>query len=238
MRSRFQRVLALSFVLLSLSFSGTAPVQPQELYGSYQSRGADGTVLSILMTDDYFSLTSYHPEQRKFNYTWGGPFTFTEGNLRILVEFDTFQKEAVGNEVTASVQLAKEGLEFNGTAFKRIDDGKGDLTGCWRITGRMQNGSMVPIPKRARKTLKLLSGSRFQWMAINTETGEFSGTGGGRYTFKDGKYTEYIEFFSRDSSRIGASLSFDGRVENGVWNHSGKSSKGDPIAEVWSREKQ
>jgi hypothetical protein len=61
------------------------------------------------------------------------------------------------------------------------------------------------------------------------------GTGGGTYTFKDGKYTENIEFFSRDSSRVGSSLAFDGKLENGDWHHSGLSSKGDPIYEVWSR---
>ena len=74
-------------------------------------------------------------------------------------------------------------------------------------------------------------------MAINTETKEFSGTGGGTYTFKDGKYTENIEFFSRDSSRVGASLSFDVSVANNICTHKGLSSKGEPIHEEWSRER-
>jgi len=74
-------------------------------------------------------------------------------------------------------------------------------------------------------------------MAINTETKEFFGTGGGTYTFKDGKYTENIEFFSRDSSRVGASLSFDGSVNNNVWTHTGFSSRGEPIHEEWTKEK-
>ena len=86
-----------------------------------------------------------------------------------------------------------------------------------------------------RKTLKILSDSRFQWAAINPATKEFFGTGGGSYTFVDGKYTEHIEFFSRDSSRVGASLIFNGQLINGNWHHSGKSSKGDDIYEVWSR---
>lgn len=65
---------------------------------------------------------------------------------------------------------------------------------------------MVSMRPGARKTIKILSGTRFQWAAINSETGEFFGTGGGNYTFKDGKYTENIEYFSRDASRVGASL--------------------------------
>jgi len=50
------------------------------------------------------------------------------------------------------------------------------------------------------------------------------------------KYTEHIEFFSRDSSRVGASLSFDGSISDKVWTHKGASSKGDPIHEEWTRE--
>ena len=87
----------------------------------------------------------------------------------------------------------------------------------------------------ARKTMKILSGTRFQWIAYNNETKEFFGTGGGTYTTTDGKYTETIEFFSRDNSRVGAKLEFNYALEDGQWRHSGKSSKGDPMDEVWSQ---
>jgi hypothetical protein len=82
--------------------------------------------------------------------------------------------------------------------------------------------------------MKILSGTRFQWIAYNTETGQFRGTGGGTYTTIDGKYTENIEFFSRDDSRVGASLGFNFELKNGDWHHSGFSSKGTPLYEVWS----
>jgi hypothetical protein len=83
--------------------------------------------------------------------------------------------------------------------------------------------------------MKILSGTRFQWIAYNIETKEFFGTGGGTYTTVDGKYTENIAFFSRDNSRVGASLQFDFTLENGEWHHKGLSSKGDPIHEIWTR---
>ena len=86
-----------------------------------------------------------------------------------------------------------------------------------------------------RKTLKMLTGTRFQWFAINPETKQFSGTGGGTYSFENGKYTENIWSFSRDSSRVGAKLVFDGKLVDGKWHHSGLSSKGDKIYEVWGR---
>jgi hypothetical protein len=99
----------------------------------------------------------------------------------------------------------------------------------------MQDGKLVESSPGPRKTLKLLSGSRFQWVAINPDEKGFYGTGGGTYTFSNGRYTESIEFFSRDSTRVGASLTFDGKVENDAWTHSGLNSRGEPLHEVWRR---
>ena len=50
-----------------------------------------------------------------------------------------------------------------------------------------------------------------------------------------GQYTEKIKYFSRDNSRVGARLQFDFELQQGKWHHSGKSSKGKPIYEVWSK---
>ena len=100
----------------------------------------------------------------------------------------------------------------------------------------MREGIVVPIHRTGtRKTLKILSDTRFQWAAIDPGAKEFFGTGGGTYQFANGKYSEHIEFFSKDSDRVGSSLTFDGRLENGEWHHSGFSSKGDKIYEIWSR---
>ena len=85
--------------------------------------------------------------------------------------------------------------------------------------------------------MKILSGTRFQWIAFNTETKEFMGTGGGTYSTVDGKYTENIDFFSRDNSRVGASLEFDYELNGDEWHHKGLSNKGDPIYEIWNLRK-
>ena len=82
--------------------------------------------------------------------------------------------------------------------------------------------------------MKILSGTRFQWIAYNTETGAFPGTGGCTYTTIDNQYTENIDFFSRDNSRVGASLSFDYEFIDGIWNHSGLNSRGEPFFEFWN----
>ncbi|GAB1307461.1 hypothetical protein KH5_01440 [Urechidicola sp. KH5] len=82
--------------------------------------------------------------------------------------------------------------------------------------------------------MNILFGTRFQWITCNTETKQFMGAVGGTYTTIDGKYTESIEFFSRDNSRVGLSLEFDYDLKDGDWHHSGFSSKGAPLHETWT----
>ena len=104
------------------------------------------------------------------------------------------------------------------------------------MSGRKRDGEIQQRDtNRPRKTMKILSGTRFQWIAYNIETKQFMGTGGGTYTTIDGVYTENIEFFSRDNSRVGASLPFNFELQEGKWHHSGNSSKGAPIYEIWSQ---
>jgi len=195
---------------------------------------------TLVFEDGYFSFTNFDIPGKKFIRTYGGTFTESDGQLSLNIEFDSAEKDAVGThkKLTAVIDGNLMTLD-TGNGIKRwtrIDEGNNALAGNWRITGRLRDGQIEAMPLRARKTVKLLSGTRFQWIAINTETKEFFGTGGGNYTFRDGKYTEHIEFFSRDSSRVDASLSFDGSVNGKVWTHKGTSSKGDPIHEEWTRE--
>ena len=153
------------------------------------------------------------------------------------VEFDTNNSDRVGSEVTFKVEISDSTMAIVGSdmKFKRIDSGKpGKLEGPWLMAGRVRDGKKrLRDTSGPRKTMKLLSGTRFQWIAYNIETKMFMGTGGGTYTTIDGKYTENIEFFSRDNSKAGLSLEFNYLIENDQWNHSGFSSKGDPLHEIW-----
>ncbi len=191
---------------------------------------------TLVIADDYFSITAFDLTGKKFLYTYGGTAKPSGTNMEGTIEYHSADKSMVGKTYsypvegnTGSITLTRNGIAEK---WQQTDDGKSALAGNWRIIRRDEN-AMNP---GARKTIKLLSGKRFQWAAINTATGEFFGTGGGSYTFENGKYTEHIEFFSRDSSRVGMALSFDGKVDGKQWFHSGLSSKGDKINEVWARE--
>jgi hypothetical protein len=179
--------------------------------------------------------------EKKFIATYGGTWQAKGNDIVLVEEFNTINLANIGKEVTSPIKSAKGTIvtSFDGKpaiTWKQIDAGKpGLLAGAWVITGRRNNGEMSKIVPGARRTMKILSGTRFQWIAYNTETKEFFGTGGGTFLTQNGKYTENIEFFSRDNSRVGNRLEFDFAIDGGTWNHKGLSSKGEPIDEIWTR---
>lgn len=212
------------------------------LVGSWMREDGDEEEI-LLFIDGYSTQTTYSKRRKKFIHTRGGIYEATGSSLRVTCAFDTKDKEQTGQLRAYSFAIRDKTLTIisNGKkqAYIRIDDGSAPLAGLWTISGRMQEGKVTPIHRTGtRKTIKILSGTRFQWAAIDPGEKQFSGTGGGTYEFSNGKYTEHIEFFSRDSSRVGAALRFDGKLENGDWHHSGLSSKGDAIYEIWSRVKK
>jgi hypothetical protein len=232
---RFKTIAALFILLLMNSFNSFS----QSTIAGAWSRQEGTFTITLLFQDGYYSYTKYDVANKTFSSTKGGSYTVTGNQLSIKYLFHTAEKELVGTDATMNISLAPQTLNItaNGSTetYKRVDDSKSALAGHWLITGRMNNGTMQTITPGARRTIKLLTGTRFQWIAINIETKEFFGTGGGTYTFSNGKYTENIEFFSRDSTRVGASLSFDGKLEGNNWHHSGLSSRGEPIHEVWTK---
>ena len=212
-----------------------------ELTGAWMHEGNNEEQL-LQFVDGYNTYTVYSKAGKKFIETRGGPYTINGNQWNITIEFDTADNEQTGRSLAYNFLLTGDKLIIDVAGkkitYKRLDDGSAPLTGVWHITAQMREGKVVPIHRTGtRKTLKILSGTRFQWAAIDPRTKEFFGTGGGIYEFINGKYTEQIEFFSRDGSRVGASLSFDGKLENDEWHHSGLSSKGETIYEIWSRVK-
>jgi hypothetical protein len=211
----------------------------KEIIGAYHSLKGDSEEV-ILFTDGYYTLTSYADKGRKFLFTEGGPFKKEGATLVIQSEFNTRFPETVGTTRIIALEHTADKLVTNINGVQQywslIDNGIAPLAGAWHITKRMEEGNLKSIHQTGtRKTIKLLTGSRFQWIAIDPAVKGFYGTGGGIYTFNKGKYTEQIGFFSRDSSRVGAQLQFEGKLQEGEWHHKGKSSKGDDIYEIWSR---
>ena len=194
-------------------------------------------MITTIVIDGYLAETLYNKKTNAFIRTFGGSWIVKDSVFSLTQEFSSSDSASVGKTRNLIFDLKGDTITFKGNdkIWTRIDDGKkGELNGAWLISGRERDGNMIRRAPGARKTMKILSGSRFQWIAYNTETGKFLGTGGGTYTAENNSYTEHIEFFSRDNSRVGASLSFQYEVKENEWHHRGLSSKGKPIYEIWS----
>lgn len=232
----FRCLFAFACLLLvdRLPAAETAP----SLIGAWQLTGTTSRVM--IVTAKFWTEGTFDREQRQFVRTLGGTYTVNDRVVSRTLQFDSENPKRVGTQIQAQLQTATSEMKLRQDAgseeiWTRIDSGAGALAGTWRIGGRQVDGVMREMPLQARRTLKILSGTRFQWIAINVETGEFSGTGGGTYTLENGKYVETVEFMSRDNSRVGARLEFDAEVKDDSWQHRGLSSRGSPIHEVWTR---
>ena len=200
-----------------------------------------------IMVDGYFTAADYNLNDKVFMGAQGGTYTLNNGSYTENLEYFTTDSTKVGTSLTYRFSTKGNALQLTRTengktiteTWERVDAGDSPLAGPWRIREReTEPGKMSVMQRGSRKTIKWLSGKRFQWAAINPETKQFFGTGGGTYTLKDGKYTENIEFFSRDPKRVGMSVSFDYELKNGDWHHRGLSTAGNKIYEIWAKEKQ
>ncbi len=220
----------------------TTMLNAQSVIGAWEaittSENGESMRNVVIFAQGYQVLSTYEAKSGKFVHTNGGTWEMKGDTMTETVEFHTDDPQKVGSSVSFKVKITENTFEIpeSGLKFSRIDDGSpGKLQGPWLMSGRVREGKIqTRDTNRPRKTMKILSGTRFQWIAYNTETKQFMGTGGGTYTTENGKYTENIEFFSRDDTKAGMSLEFNYEIVDGNWHHSGFSSKGDPMHEIWS----
>ena len=195
-----------------------------------------------IYSDKYFAISKYNLDSKEFISTMGGSYSLEDGYYEVL-EFNSMDSSTVGDTIFYSnikIKMKNDSgnMKIDGKEFSKNID-KNQLSGSWLMSGIERRGEMrMRDVNRPRKTLKMLAGGRFQWIAYDTSKKGFYGTGGGTFTAVDGKYVENIEFFSRDSNTVGKSLEFDFEIKEGDWHHRGFSSKGDPKYEIWTQRKQ
>ena len=236
-----KKIILLPFLLLA------GAIFAQNLEGAWKMTHQNGKAVTEteyikIYQDGYFSFGAKETATNKFVSAGGGPFTIKDNLYQEMLDFYTVKPEMVGQKTDFSLDMVDGKMvistEMEGKAlveiWEKISGTKDELTRNWVITGRKRDNEIARSTPGARRTIKILSGGRFQWVAFNSETKEFMGTGGGTYTAENGAYIEKIGFFSRDDSRVGASLEFKYEVIDGEWHHSGLSSTGNPIYEIWS----
>ncbi|WAC11271.1 hypothetical protein [Dyadobacter pollutisoli] len=236
-----KHILTTIFLLISLFALGQAGLS-QVPKGAWKSQEPTGSTSTLIVADNYLAIASYSVGNKYFERSEGGPFTMSGDKMTYTPEFNSADTAKIGIPIVFTVTVKDDILTLRyeeAMVWMRVDDATDvPMAGAWHITARASGGQgeLVKIHQEGtRKTLKLLSKTRFQWFAIDPAVKGFYATGGGTYTVQNGKYTENIQFFSKDNNRVGSSLKFDYKLENGRWDHSGKSSDGKPVHEIWEK---
>tara|TARA_R110002050_G_scaffold111122_2_gene224414 strand:+ start:722 stop:1468 length:747 start_codon:yes stop_codon:yes gene_type:complete len=197
----------------------------------------------VKIHSDYFIYTAYENDPSNFIKTLGGfaKIEKTDSNtqLIVLLEFNSNYEQDSIRQLSISLKMVGEKLQlswFEELTLEPIETKTQDLDGEWLFATRgPDTGQERRGEESSRKTLKFLKDGTFQWIAYDTESFRFSGTGGGSYSAMDGIYTEHIEFFSKDNSRVGAQLDFKYNLQGDDWHHTGNNSKGEPMYEIWAK---
>ncbi|MEX0291662.1 MAG: hypothetical protein AB3N14_21345 [Flavobacteriaceae bacterium] len=224
--------LLVAFFCYSLGFAQIA----SNVY-LHETSIEEGKISHELKIDNgYFIYSKFKKSPAEFISTVGGFYSVENDSIKVKLEFNSNYEDDGVTKMAIPFSTDGTALILNDLKFEAKNMEKQDLDGQWLFATRgPDTGQERRGEAQARKTLKFLLNGHFQWIAYHTETFRFSGSGGGTFTAKDGKYIEHIGYFSRDNSRVGAQLDFNYEVKGDDWHHKGKNSKGAPMYEIWSR---
>lgn len=233
------RLLCGFFLVLLMSANSMAQNLNGVWEGTYETPDGKEAVMRVLFSGDHQLAVWFESESGKFLSTNGGKWALQGDELTEWVHFNSDDPEAAGTSKRFKITLTDSTLSAEGIPLLKKQKpyaNSAGLSGTWYFHARKQGDSMqYRDAESTRKTLKLLVDGYFQWVAYDLESGSFSGCGGGNYTAENGIYTEMIQYFSRDVSRVGNHLKFSYRISDQLWEHSGNNSKGEPLFELWKR---
>lgn len=234
MPSKKSAIFVWAFICICFSMGLTAQINS----GIYISN-IENERHELKINNGYLIHSVYESSPAKFIKTLGGFYTTTNGILNLKLEFNSDFEEDGLKEMEIPFSVENDKLTLNTDSpmiFMQVESMEQALDGAWLFATRgPDEGQDRRGEESPRKTLKFLLDNRFQWIAYNTETFKFSGTGGGSFSSKDGTYTEIIDFFSKDNSRVGAKLEFNYERKGNDWHHTGNNSKGEPMYEIWAK---
>ncbi len=241
MRTIFNGLLTILISLLVFtSFNyPTQDTSTRLLTGAWSAGTPENQTIAIY-SGNVFAIANYDITGKKFLSSYGGTWKVEGKQLIRKIEWNSMDSSTVGTEMRSDIKLSAKKLNIPSLKenFERMDDGTpGELAGAWIISGNFINdkASKRANPFYPRRTMKVLSGKYFHWIAYNVATKQFLNAGGGTYTTVNGKYTENIHFFTKTSESIGKSLEFNYSFIDGEWRHQGQKSTGGAMDECWTK---
>ena len=131
-------------------------------------------IFRVILDNEYIVISKFETGSGKFISTIGGYYetgeflNLNEDVFDVNLEFNSnYDQDSI-----KSLSIVKT------SKWKNISKENNTLKGKWVMSGRYNNGEFrtrnTALP---RKTMKVLIGGFFQWIAFNTETFKFSGSG-------------------------------------------------------------
>ena len=198
------RIKMYIFPIILVVFFGSTTVLNAQIQPAVYISESENIRHELKIDDDYMVYTEYRQSPPEFIRTLGG-FSRVEAadgkRLVVLLEFNSNYKKDSLRVLSIPIKVDGKNLILDWTTkmtFTPLPIPKElqDLHGQWLFATRgPDDGQERRGEENPRKTLKFLQDGRFQWIAYNTDTFEFFGTGGGSFSSKDGKYIENIDFF-------------------------------------------
>ncbi|CAD5285182.1 putative Membrane or secreted protein [Imperialibacter sp. EC-SDR9] len=238
-------VLPVFFSWQSSPDAPTGILANEEYVGAWMSESVDkGRPVTqiLIVSDTYFTIASFLTKDHHFLSTSGGTYKMEDGKMSVTIEYHSPDHYQVGKQhvlhakptETGYKLVARDGMVLGD--WKRIDSGsKSEMAGLWYAAAyRNEAGDTIRTDYKV-KTIKILSDTRFQWVAFDTISRKFVATAGGTYSVTQTGYVESLEFYANADDRIGKSLGFRYKLEGSNWTHTGKSSQGLPLYELWSK---
>lgn len=227
--------------LLVIMLITLQPSIAQELKGAWQKieKNADDQKTIKLYSDSYFTSSTYLVSSGEFISATGGTYSLSNSDYIENYEIDSKSRAVTGTYLNFDFEVKNDTLNLqdknsrNEETWVRIDKAEEEFVTCWKIYQAFRDSKWLTIEDKPRKTLKMLTDNYYQVLALNSQTGEFFGSSGGKWSNEDGRHQERIHFFSKKPSMVGDTLTFKKEIKDSIWNHNGKSSEGDYIQERW-----
>ena len=147
-----------AILIVSGSFNSTTRNTNDLFTGAWYTQNA-GISVTWVFIDGYAVMTTYDKDNQKFIMSSGGPYSVIDGQVKITLEFNTWDSMAVGSVSSPKFtingnELTEEALHIK-NIYKRLDNGTGPLAGVWYIAGRLENGQVNERQLGPRRTLTL-----------------------------------------------------------------------------------
>ena len=132
-----------------------------------------------IYSDNFFSSTKYDKDNKKFLSTYGGTYLLDEEGYYEVIEFNSNDSSLVGDTIyisRISINLNNDNglMQLDGEKYEKFKNYNSILSGSWLMSGIERGGEIrMRDVNRSRKTMKILAGGRFQWIAYDINKKDF-----------------------------------------------------------------